>query len=155
SAVEHTFLAPENRTTSAEDCAWGALDGLTGIFGSACEAKVGSQFARAIGQKALGRQVAVTAAEEAGLRLVNNSLGKRFVYNGLRSFSGGVAGTAAFSLPHSLYEHSSEIAADPATGLKRAAGQFATETAVGGIFCGTVSPLFTAIGARKQIFSKL
>lgn len=155
STFENAFVDPQYHTTGLQDCGWGAVDGLSGIFGAAAEAKVGSAFAQRIGQNALGREVSQTFAEETGKLIIKNSIGRRFAYNGLRSVTGGLTGTATFSAPHSLYDHRAEIAADPVNGLKNAAGQFAVETLAGGVLCGAASPFFTAIGGRREIFSKV
>ncbi|MCC6979620.1 MAG: 5'-nucleotidase C-terminal domain-containing protein [Candidatus Melainabacteria bacterium] len=151
---EIAFLSKEKHSAGIMDCAWGAIDGLSGILGAATEAKAGAIFARNLGQKALGRPVAAAVAEEAGMRVVRNSLQTRFLYDSGRAIAGGAAGSLAFSVPHNLYNHREEIGRDPLNGLKNAGGQIAMETAAGSLFCGAASGLFTGFRSRAEIVSK-
>lgn len=151
---ENAFLPKEKHSTGFMDCAWGAIDGLSGILGAAGEAKAGSMFARSLGQRALGRPVSASVAEEAGMRVVRNSLQNRFLFDSAKAVAGGATGSVAFSVPHNLYNHRDDIANDPVKGLQIAGRQIAMETAAGGLLCGAASPLFTAFRGRGEIVSK-
>lgn len=155
SGYENLFLPKEKHSTHAMDCAWGAIDGLSGILGAATEAKAAAMFARTLGKEALGRPVAASVAEEAGMRVVGNSLQKRVMFDSARAIAGGASGSLAFSLPHNLYNYREEIARDPLSGLREAGSRIAVETAAGSALCGAASPLFTAFRGRSEIVSKL
>lgn len=150
--IEHALLEEKDRTASAADFAWGIVDGVAGIAGSAVEQRVSRQLVRHLGARALGSSISQHTASDAGKIILKNSAIDALKLNTVRGIAGGAAGTFTWSVPHRVHENWEELKTNPSSALGRVAMQTTQDTAMGSLFGGAFSGGFTAINRGKQLF---
>jgi 2',3'-cyclic-nucleotide 2'-phosphodiesterase (5'-nucleotidase family) len=155
SGAEHILLDEKDHTASAADFAWGAVDGLAGVFGSAAEQQVSKRYLMGLGRKALGNNISGETALEGAKAMIKNSGLEAIKHNVVRGISGGAAGTLVWSAPRRIYENSGEFAKDPGDALMSTASQMGQDVAFGALFGGALTGAGTALFRGKQISQEL
>lgn len=151
SGVEHAILDQENHTTSKADLAWGAVDGLAGVVGSAVEQRISKQYLSALGRRALGSSISTDTALEGAQVIVKNSAFEAVKHNAVRGAAGGAAGTFVWSAPRRIGDNASEFATNPGEATFNTTVQMAQDVALGGLFGGVLSGGGTALFRGKEL----
>lgn len=105
STAESLFFAPCDRTASFSDLGWGMVDGLAGVFGATAESLAARTLSRSMGSSLLGRPVSWEMAELAGRRFAEDTVRGKIMESIVRGSAGGLAGTFAYTIPHSTIEN--------------------------------------------------
>lgn len=153
--AEHMLLEEKDRTASKADLAWGAVDGLAGVVGSAVDQRVSKKYLMDIGRKALGTNISNDTAVEAAKVIIKNSGLEAIKHNIVRGMAGGAAGTFVWSAPRRIYENAGEFAKDPGDALVSTASQMGQDVAFGTLFGGALTGAGTALFRGKQISQEL
>ncbi|HNA74417.1 MAG TPA: hypothetical protein PKW73_13815, partial [Candidatus Obscuribacter sp.] len=154
-ALEHAALAPEERTASSADLAWGAVDAVSGIGASTVEKMVATRYFTSLGRAELGATVAAPVAQHAGYMLAKESLSNGIKSNMVRGITGGATGAAIWSLPHRTSENWQEIKQDPYQGLSKTATQLVGDAGLGAFMGGGLGFAGTTIVRYKDVAGKL
>lgn len=144
--AEHVLLDEKDRTTSAADLAWGAVDGLAGVTASIADQRASTMFIRSTGRAELGAKLSESTAELVGKQLIDGSAWKGIQHNVVRGLVGGAAGSATWGLAHETTKNWEEIKQNPLLGIADATKGVVTDTAIGsltgGVFGGATTALF-------------
>lgn len=154
-ALEHAALAPEERTASSADLAWGAVDAVSGIGASTVEKMVATRYFTSLGRAELGATVAAPVAQHAGYMLAKESLSSGIKSNMVRGITGGATGAAIWSLPHRTSENWQEIKQAPYQGLSKTATQLVGDAGLGAFMGGGLGFAGTTIVRYKDVAGKL
>ncbi|HNB21292.1 MAG TPA: 5'-nucleotidase C-terminal domain-containing protein [Candidatus Melainabacteria bacterium] len=155
SGVEHTLLDEKHRTTNASDFAWGAVDGLAGVAGSAVDQQISRRYLSSIGRKALGSNISNETALEGAKVLIQNSGIEAIKHNVVRGLAGGAAGTFVWSAPRRVWENREQFATNPGEALASTAGQMTQDVAFGSLFGGALTGTGTALFRGRQIAGEI
>lgn len=153
--VEHAILDEKNRTANASDLAWGAVDGLAGVVGSAVDQQVSKRYLTNLGRNALGTNISNETALEGAKVIVKNSGIEAIKHNVLRGMAGGAAGTFVWSAPRRIWEHRDEYAKNPGDAILSTATQMTQDVAFGSVFGGALTGTGTALFRGRQIAGEL
>ncbi len=149
--LEEFLCNPNERDTSWKDLAWGAANGLSGSIGAIAETGASKAYAERVGLQALGQVEDTAKLREAGFRMFESSLSYKYKSNILRGIVGGSAGTFAYSLPHSMSNHWSEIQSGDARAITGILKDVAVDTTIGGLTGGVLSGAFTTVVNRADV----
>lgn len=152
--LEHAFVDEKDRTAGVADLAWGAVDGLAGIAASRAELIASRAYLSSIGKSALGPHISSTLAQSAGRQLVADNVFTGIKHGLLRGVSGGAAGSFTWSVPHRLYEHSSDLGSDPAGGALAASKDILFDTAIGTAFGGALLGGGTGLFRSNEVLAR-
>lgn len=130
-AMEQLIVPPDERTLSWKDGMWGAFNGAACGIGGLAEARVGTALAERFGLTALSRIEPAARLQEAGFRLMADSLPHKLQAEMIRAVTGGAVGSACCSVPRNLERHWSDVK----TGHLE---QFALDTTLDSIVGGTI-----------------
>lgn len=149
SQLEDIFLDSKEHTTKKEKFLWGVVDGFAGVVGTAAEARASQSYARKLGTDYLGVGISEGLAATAGRKAVENSLEAKFRMNAVRGVTGGAAGGLAWSLPHELYNHGSEL--DTIEGRSNLTRSVLLGTILGGVAGTVMSTSITALTNARDL----
>jgi len=155
SAAEHLLLNEKDRNTSTADLAWGAVDGLAGVVGSAVDQKVSQKYMAALGRRALGSSISTETALEGAQVMVKNSGLEAIKHNVVRGMAGGAAGTFVWSAPRRILDNAGQFGKDPGDAILSTATQMGQDVAFGTLFGGALTGTGTAIFRGNQIAGEL
>lgn len=150
-AMETTMLKAEDRTVSAADLAWGAVDGFAGVAASKAEARISERFTRNLGFKYAGKTLGPEQAFEVGTKVLDSSLKERMLSHAARGSTGGFVGSAVWSSAHAVYENRNELGT--AQGLGKVAKDITINTAIGTAFGLGLSTGISGVANAKEIAS--
>ncbi len=150
-AMETALLKSEDRTISAADLAWGAVDGFAGVAASKVESKVAKSFTRNLGFKYAGKTLGPEQAFEVGSKVLDSSLQERLLSHALRGSTGGFVGSGMWSTAHALYDHRNELGS--AQGLGKVVKDISINTAIGTAFGLGLSTGISGIANAREIGS--
>ncbi|HIA53120.1 MAG TPA: bifunctional metallophosphatase/5'-nucleotidase [Candidatus Melainabacteria bacterium] len=153
--VEHAILDEKHRTANASDLAWGAVDGLAGVVGSAVDQQVSKRYLSALGRNALGANISNDTAMEGAKVIVKNSGIEAIKHNVVRGMAGGAAGTFVWSAPRRVWENKDQFATNPGDAVATTASQMAQDVAFGSLFGGALTGTGTALFRGRQIAGEL
>lgn len=153
--VEHAILDEKNRTANASDLAWGAVDGLAGVVGSAVDQQVSKRYLSALGRRALGENISTETAMEGAKVIVKNSGIEAIKHNVVRGMAGGAAGTFVWSTPRRAWENKDQFATNTGDALTTTASQIGQDVAFGSLFGGALTGTGTALFRGRQIVGEL
>ncbi len=117
SGVEHALLETKDHTANASDLAWGAVDGLAGVVGSAVDQQISKRYLTSLGRQALGNSISQETALEGAKVIVKNSGIEAIKHNVVRGMAGGAAGTFVWSAPRRVHENADQFGKDPGDAL--------------------------------------
>ncbi|MBC7996648.1 MAG: hypothetical protein IAF58_01820, partial [Leptolyngbya sp.] len=149
--VEHAILDEKDHTASKADLAWGAVDGLAGVVGSAVEQRVSRQYLSALGRKALGSSISTETALEGAQVIVKNSAFEAVKHNAVRGAVGGASGTFVWSAPRRIGDNAAEFASNPEEAVLKTGVQMAQDVAFGGLFGGVLAGGGTALFRGREL----
>ncbi|MBX9569211.1 MAG: bifunctional metallophosphatase/5'-nucleotidase [Candidatus Obscuribacterales bacterium] len=147
--METALLKSEDRTISAKDLAWGAVDGFAGVAASKAEAKIAENLTKNLGFKYAGKTLGPEQAFEVGSKVLDSSLRERMLSHALRGTSGGFVGSGVWSTAHALHEHRNELTS--AQGIGKVARDIAINTAIGTAFGLGLSTGISGIANAREI----
>ena len=147
--LETALLKSEDRTVSAADLAWGAVDGFAGVAAIKAEAHLSERFTRNLGFKYAGKTLGPEQAFEVGSKVLDSSLKERMISHALRGTTGGFVGSGVWSSAHAVYDHRNEL--NTVQGLGKVAKDITVNTAIGTAFGLGLSTGLSGIANAKEI----
>ena len=153
--VEHAILQEKDRTANASDLAWGAVDGLAGVVGSAVDQQVSKRYLSSLGRQALGASISNETAMEGAKVIIKNSGIEAIKHNVVRGMAGGAAGTFVWSTPRRIWDNKDQFATNPGDALTTTARQMAQDVAFGSLFGGALTGTGTALFRGRQIAGEI
>lgn len=153
--VEHALLESKDHTANASDLAWGAVDGLAGVVGSAVDQQISRRYMTSLGRQALGNSISQETALEGAKVIVKNSGIEAIKHNVVRGMAGGAAGTFVWSAPRRVHENADQFGKDPGDALLTTTTQMAQDVAFGTLFGGALTGTGTALFRGRQIAGEI
>ncbi|MBX9719819.1 MAG: hypothetical protein K2X81_00350, partial [Candidatus Obscuribacterales bacterium] len=148
--LELGLLNEDQRTSSASDLAWGALDGLSGVAASAAEKYATKTLTTNLGFRYAGTAIGKSTALQVGEKVLEGSIYERIKQNSLRGMVAGFAGSLVYSTPHSLSDNFSKL--DTANGWIETGKEIGINTAFGTAFGFLLSGTITTAANGKEIY---
>ncbi len=150
--LEHLFVDKADRTASAADLAWGAVDGFAGVTASWADSAASRAYLTRIASAKLGANLYTGSFETAGRQLVQSDarFGVKLAF--LRGMAGGTAGTFTWSLPHRTSENFDEISRDPGGALRDISKEVLIDTAAGVALGSVISGAGTTLLRGNELF---
>lgn len=148
--LELGLLNEDQRTLSATDLAWGAIDGLSGVAASAAEKYATKTLSTNLGYRYAGTAIGKSTALQVGEKVLEGSVYQRVKQNSYRGMIAGFAGSLAYSTPHAISDNFSKL--NTAEGWLDTGKDIGKNTAFGTAFGFLLSGTITAAANRKEIY---